>query len=325
MNSRLSIAVILMAIALQGKGQSDQLPVQYFLTPSLVNPALSGKNDFIDLRAGYRKKMIGIEDSPTTYFFYGEKTYYPQGSIADRLQKRMTEWDGRQSTEITGIIRIGLGAFALRSEQGAFQHLKAGFNTAVHVPVSSGSYLSLGLSPGIVNNQVDLSDLIVRDPAMDQAYQSLLLNGASNTYFNLNSGLSFYSDRFLISYGIDKLASTLISGNEDLNIEEEMEHHFMGSYGLFLSPVMELIPTAHVRITETSPVFYDAGLRWRYKQNLWAGLSYRSDETFVGSLGFTTDNGIVFGYGYQHRSRGLDDFNNGSHELVLGLSLKPSR
>ena len=57
-----------MAIVLQGKGQSDQLPVQYFLTPSLVNPALSGKGDNIELRAGYRHRMTGIDDSPTTYF-----------------------------------------------------------------------------------------------------------------------------------------------------------------------------------------------------------------------------------------------------------------
>ena len=94
MTSRLYIAVLLMAIVLQGKGQSDRLPVQYFLTPSLVNPALSGKSDNIELRAGYRHKMIGIDDSPTTYFFNGEQTYFPQGAIADRLRRKMAEWTG---------------------------------------------------------------------------------------------------------------------------------------------------------------------------------------------------------------------------------------
>ena len=322
MHSRLYIAVLLTVSALQSQGQSDRLPVQYFLVPSLVNPAMSGKNNFIDLKAGYRRKMIGIDDSPTTSFFNGETTFFPQGELADRLQRRMSQWTGQQSTEITGLVRIGLGAFALRNEQGAFQHLEAGFNTAVHVPISSRSYLSLGLSPRILNNQIDLSDLIVRDAGRDQLYQSLLLNGASNTYFNLNSGISFHSDRFLVAYGIDKLASALISGNGDLNINEEMEHHFMGSYHLSFNPTMELIPTAYVRITRSIPVFYDAGLRWRYKRNIWAGLSYRSNETFVGSLGFTTNNHMLFGYSYQHRSRVLDDINNGSHEVVLGLGIK---
>lgn len=319
---RLYIIIFLAACTLQAYAQVDRLPVQYFLVPSLINPALSGKNDFIDLKAGYRQKMIGIDDNPATFFFNGEKTYFPQGGWADRLRRRMAQWDGRQSTEITGLVRIGVGALALRSEQGAFQHLHTGFNTAVHVPITSSSYLSLGISPRILNNRVDLSDIIVRDAATDQAYQSLLLNGTSNTYFNLNAGLSFHSNQFMIAYGMDRLASALVSGNEDLNINEEIEHHFMGNYSLALNPTMELIPTAYARITGGFPVFYDAGLRWRYKRNLWTGLSYRSNETLVGSLGFTTNNGIVFGYSYQHRSWGLDDFNNGSHELVLGLGIE---
>ena len=94
---------------------------------------------------------------------------------------------GHQSTEVSGLLKVGVGAFAIRSEQGAFQHLETGFNTAIHVPVDSRSFLSLGLSPRIRNNRIDLSDLVVRDASMDQPYQSLFLNGASNTYFNINS------------------------------------------------------------------------------------------------------------------------------------------
>ncbi|TRX60071.1 type IX secretion system membrane protein PorP/SprF [Fulvivirga sp. M361] len=322
MTSRLYIAVLLMAVTLQGKGQSDRLPVQYFLTPSLVNPALSGKGNNIELRVGYRHRVIGIDGSPATYFFNGEKTYFPQGGIADRLRRKMAEWTGHQNTEVSGLLKVDVGAFAIRSEQGAFQHLEAGFNTAIHVPVGSRSFLSLGISPRIRNNRIDLSDLVVRDAAMDQSYQSLLLNGTSNTYFNINSGFSFHSGEFLIAYGIDKLANALVSGNEDLAIDDAVEHRFMGSYSLLINPDMELIPTALIRIISAFPVFYDAGVRWRYKRNIWAGLSYRSNKTLLGSLGFTTNHGIVFGYSYQHRSAGLDDFNNGSHEVVLGLSIE---
>ena len=71
---RLYIIILLAACTLQAYAQVDRLPVQYFLVPSLINPALSGKNDFIDLKAGYRQKMIGIDDNPATVFFNGEKT-----------------------------------------------------------------------------------------------------------------------------------------------------------------------------------------------------------------------------------------------------------
>ena len=317
----LLLLIFFIISTLKLKGQNDVLPVQYFQVPAIVNPALTGQNNFVDLKTGYRHKMVGFDDRPSTFFFNAEGALFPQGKWTDRLRKKIPEWDGRRSTDMSGDLKIGLGAFILRNQQGAFRHFEAGFNSAIHVPITAKSYLALGISPQIVNNSIDLSRITVRDEINDQAYQSLLQNGTSNTFFSINSGLSFHSDKFSIAYGIDRVANALVSGNEDMDRNREMEHHFFGSYNVRLNPKMELIPNAYVSISDAFPTFYDVGLRWRYEQNIWAGLSYRSNDIFIGSLGFSMNSGLNFGYSYQHRSSGLDDLNNGSHEIVLGARL----
>ena len=38
-------------------------------------------------------------------------------------------------------------------------------------------------------------------------------------------------------------------------------------------------------------------------------------------LGFSFNDLIDFGYAYEHKNSDFDNFNNGSHEVILGLKL----
>ena len=48
-----------------------------------------------------------------------------------------------------------------------------------------------------------------------------------------------------------------------------------------------------------------------------AGLSYSDDFSYAGMVGYTMGNRLTIGYAYGFNSGG-SEFNNNSHELVLG-------
>ena len=50
-------------------GFSQQLPqyTQYMLNEMAINPAVSGKDDYADVRSNNRYQWVGVTDAPRTY------------------------------------------------------------------------------------------------------------------------------------------------------------------------------------------------------------------------------------------------------------------
>jgi hypothetical protein len=49
-------------------GQQRPQYTQHMINPFLVNPAVSGTEDYTDIRAGYRKQWVGFDGSPRTMY-----------------------------------------------------------------------------------------------------------------------------------------------------------------------------------------------------------------------------------------------------------------
>ncbi|MEO1256879.1 MAG: PorP/SprF family type IX secretion system membrane protein, partial [Bacteroidota bacterium] len=218
--------------------------------------------------------------------------------------------------------RLGIGGYVLLDDQGPFQELESMLSFAAHIPVAKRTYLSLGVSGGLINSQVDLDDITVVDAINDRTYQSYINDGASNTFFYLNASIGLHSDALYFSYSAMQLTRTLVSGNDLVNNEgARVRHHILGGVRLFVHEKWEIIPNAFFRSEANQPFFYEAGIRARYDKNLWFGASYRNDQTFVGMLGFAFSDYVNLGYAYEFKNSEFDNFNSGSHEIILGFRL----
>ena len=102
---------------------------------------------------------------------------------------------------------MGVGGFLLSNQFDPFSELKTGLNAAIHVPIAAKTSLSLGFAGGFHTNRIDLSSIVLRDMVNDLTYQSLLLNGESNTFFNLNSGIALYAENYYLGYGTGAVGS----------------------------------------------------------------------------------------------------------------------
>lgn len=322
MNNRILAICFLFGIPLGANGQAKVLFSQYFQNLPAFSPALTGVNDFLDIKIAYRKQWSGIPDSPESLFV---SAYHRATPGANRYQDNSlsigneTNYENPSKKRATPL-SVGFGGYLLTNKQGGIRQTEGLLNAAIHVPIRERTYLSMGISSGISHARVDLSALWVQDPENDLTYLSYLQNGTANTFLNLNSSIAIHSDDFYVSYGAMELVRTFIGGNNDVNNEgARLRHHILGGYRIHLNHKHDLIPTTLVRVESGMPAFYDVGIRWRYDQNFWAGASYRNDKSFAGMLGFMLNDKFTLGYTYEYNNNDFAAFGNGSHEVILGV------
>ena len=325
MKKLLIIAWILTSLQAEVFSQGDLLLGQYFQNLPAFSPAFTGANDFLDIRTGFRKQWAGFEGAPTTGFLSAyspirlSKNPYKQNSL------RSSSTDEYYSVNDKGYnpaVRLGVGGYLFINDRGPFRAVESMANFATHVPVAKRTFLSLGVSAGILNSQIDLSELTVEDEINDQTYFSIINDGSSNTSLNLNASLGIHSDGFYLGYSTMRLARTVLGGNADLgNVEEGIRHHIMGGFRLFLNNHWELMPNAFLRLDQDQPGFFEVGTRARFKQRFLFGASYRNDVTLVGMLGLTVNEMLNIGYSFEFKNTDFDNFSSGSHEVILGLRL----
>ncbi len=304
------IILILMSALSFGmvKAQTNPLLGQYIQNLPAYNPSLAGVNDFLDINAGFRQQWVGFQQAPQTNYLsaYG-------------ILKLNEE---KERSEFAQSLKHGVGGFVVLQNQGYYRQSEVSFTYAVHVPVFKDTYFSLGISPSFYNNKIDLSDLWVKDESTDETYQSVMANGYSNTFLHTNFGFSLYSPNYYFSYSLMEASEMQLRGNEETNNDiSKGRHHFMGGYRFKINQDFDIIPNSFVRLDQARPLFYEIGVRSQYQGNLWAGLSYRNDNTFVSMFGIHFKQKYKIGYAYEYKWGEVSQYNSGSHEIVLGLRL----
>ena len=316
------ILVCLVALSYKCLGQGKALTSQYFQNLPAYSPAFTGANNFLDVRTAFRKQWAGFEGSPHTAFISAYGAVLPNYNPYKKTSLRTSNQDPYENKgRMPSNVKLGVGGYVLQNDQMPLTQLEAMVNFAVHVRVSEHSYLSLGTSSGVSNSRIDMDEITVRDPN-DLTYQSYLQNGSSNTFFNFNASLGLYSPNYYVSYGMNQLVNSLISGNEQVNNEgAELRHNVLAGLRIYTGEHIELLPNIFYRSEQDRPDFIDVGLRVRYKRNVTAGIAYRSEDTYIAMLGFALSDLITLGYSYEFMSSESDAFNYPSHEIVLGFRL----
>lgn len=290
------------------KAQTNPLLGQYIQNMPAYSPSMAGMNNFLDINAGFRKQWVGLHEAPSANYASAYGTLNPKEKSENGLG--------------LPIMKHGVGGFVLFEEQGFYKQSEVSFTYAVHVPLFKDIFMSVGISPSIYHGRFDVDKVWVKDPSGDQTYQSIMQNGTSNTTLHVNTGLTLYSSKFYFSYGLMEATDVLIAGNRDFNNNSSTNrHHFLAGYRYGLNEDFELIPNTFVRLDQARPAFFEVGMRARYQSNMWAGLSYRNDNTFVGMLGMNFMEKFKFGYAYEFKSGDISQYNGGTHELVLGMRL----
>src|SRR5687768_14820709 len=163
---------------------------QYMLNNYLLNPALTGIEDYADVRFGHRQQWVGLEGAPVTYYV---SAHMPVGKEASRVRNRGR---GIGSTRAVKLNRFsapyphhGFGIIALTDKTGPLRQSNLTGSYAYHLPLSNKVSISTGITAGLMSRSFNPQEATFSNPS-DPSITSDYVN---HSYFDLGLGTWLYS------------------------------------------------------------------------------------------------------------------------------------
>jgi type IX secretion system PorP/SprF family membrane protein len=178
--------------------------------------------------------------------------------------------------------------------------------------------LAFGVNAGVAQYNSRLTEVLIWDED-DQVYASNLTEYLPRMGF----GAYFFSDRYFAGFSIPTLLA-YEEGKEfsmDLSKASFLRRHYLFTGGVVL-PVSENVkfkPSALVKYVAGAPVEGDINFSAIFKDAFWIGASYRTNDAVGLILEYQSNSYFRIGYAYDITVSGLRGYQNGSHEIMLGV------
>ncbi|WP_299760117.1 type IX secretion system membrane protein PorP/SprF [uncultured Pontibacter sp.] len=306
MTKPLILILSLFAVAMQAFGQQRPQYSQYMLNNYLLNPAISGIEDYADIRLSHRRQWVGIDGAPSTYYLSAH-TPLNKGAASNKYHRALAHH--------------GVGAILHTDKTGPLRRTGLSVSYAYHLPLTTSINLSGGVSTGLIRNSINSNDL-----EFSNDNDPLLAGGnINNTVLDLNLGLWLYSRNFSVGVAGAQLLEDAGSFSADRSGEAVLplqRHYFItGSYRLEPTESIDIIPSVMVKLADPSPVSIDASLRVMYAERFWLGGAYRHNDALTAMVGVYINPLLDLSYSYDFTTSDLNKVSAGTHEIVLGFKL----
>lgn len=323
MKKNLLVAFFLLFF-MSGFAQQRPQYTQYVFNNFLLNPAVAGIESYIDAKAAYRNQWTGLEGAPvTTYvtvhaplgrdFIAGDAAGL--GSAGDNPGSR-----SYTQTYMAAEPHHGIGFTAVMDRTGPITQTNFNAAYAYHLGVTETLNVSVGVSAGLALVSLNTSKLILENP-LDPA----IANGNNNQLKpDVGVGIWAYSSNYFLGVSVQQLLPQRLSfsDNSAYNQGKTVPHYFFtAGYKLFLSDDVSFLPSVLFKVVKPVPSSFDLNAKLSFQNRFWIGGSYRSDDAFAAMAGFNINYLINVGYSYDFTTSNLNRVSNGTHEIVLGLSL----
>lgn len=295
---------------------------QYIFNNYLLNPALSGMENYTDLKIGHRQQWQGIKAAPTTTFIsanmvLGDKYLWKNAlSLPENGDPPM----GRNYTQnyTASPAHHGIGFIGMNDKAGPLSFLDLALTYAYHLKLQNALNLSVGTAIGISRTSIDVNALTLEnpnDPALSNA-------GNAQVKPDLSLGIWLYGARFFAGASVQQILKQHISFSPEYNQGREVGHYFFtAGYKLFVDDEISATPSVMLKKVGNIPISYDANLKVSFRDRFWLGGSYRKSDSFAALAGINFSNVFNITYSYDYATSRLGSYTSGSHELVLGFQL----
>lgn len=318
------ILLLLMSGAFCNAQQRPQY-TQYVFNNYLLNPAISGIENYADVKVGFRKQWTGIDNAPQTSFVtahwnLGSDYLWRNAlSLPDKGDDPMSRNYMQNYTSSPS--HHGMGVTAVYDEVGPLSRLDANLTYAYHLQLNSSFNLSVGVAAGLSRIALDVNSLRFEDQLNERAVSGQVLNQLKP---DLGLGVWLYGGRFFAGASVQQLLQQKLSFTSDPNYNsgKEVPHFFVTTgYRMYVDDVISVTPSVMFKQVSPAPASIDVNLKMAFKDRFWVGGSYRKDDSFSALAGINISKLVNLTYAYDFTTSGLNQVSNGSHEIVLGLQL----
>ncbi|MCF8223455.1 MAG: type IX secretion system membrane protein PorP/SprF [Bacteroidales bacterium] len=295
---------------------AQQVPMysQYVMNGFLINPSYAGNDGYTSVNLTAREQWLGIPTSPSTYAVSFQtrllKTSFIQRSTSVR----------RKLIRPTRGGRVGVGGYIFNDQNGIIR--RTGFQAAYAYHINMTRYrsqLSFGLAGTFYQFAIDLDGAVVAD--IDDEF----LNNYDRVVYvpDFNFGVSYTTDNYYLGFSATQLfRGTLTLGNTAQNPRTELGHFFLtGGMKIPISGNEWMLePSALIKTSDMvlKASQMDLTTRVYYREDYWAGISYRTQDALIMLLGFTYDR-FYFAYAFDFALTDIRKHSFGSHELSFAV------
>ena len=323
MRSLLNLSILLLC-NLFSLGQENPRSTQYIFNNYLINPAISGIDNYTDLKLGYRNQWKGLEGAPVTQYI---SIHAPIGQ--DFVRSSVNSFSGAGYNPLSRSYvnsytsaepHHGIGFYALTDKAARIRQTNVNATYAYHLGLSYDLNLSLGISAGISSTSIDVANVTVddtSDPLLTADYNNKIRP-------DVGGGFWLYSPRFFAGASAKQvLGYRSKTPNRQSNLPAYQTTVFYGSagYKFFVDEDIAFIPSTLLTYWLSAPTTIDANLKIAYQDKFWIGGSLRNNDSFSALAGFNVASLINISYSYDVTTSQLRSVNNGTHEIVLGILL----
>ncbi len=307
------LIIFLLQLALTNQIRAQQVPMysQYIMNGFLINPSYAGSDGYSTFNLTAREQWMGLQNSPSTYALSFQTRILQNSYISRSTSVRHKEMKPTKGG------RVGLGGYFFNDNNGIIR--RTGFQAAYayHVPIGRENQLSLGLAATAYQFALDLKGALLFD--LDDDF----LNNYDQVVYipDFNFGASFTTRNYYVGFAMSQmLRGAIMFGNEGDNNRTEMGHFFLTGGARIRLPNRDWIIEPAALLKTSDMVFksmqMDLTTRVYFKEDYWAGLSYRTGDALIMMTGIKYDR-FYFAYAFDFALTDIRSYSFGSHEITL--------
>lgn len=305
----LSLLLLVLLGSFSTNAQQDPQYTQYMYNTQVVNPAYAGSRDALSFGALYRTQWVGLDGAPTSITFTGD-------------------------TPIGALDNMGLGLSIVRDELGPSVETNLVIDYSYSITTSENSELSFGLKAGLDMLDVDFNKLNIADQGdvfehnIDNKLQPQI---GAGIYFNTEKyyvGLSvpnFLTTQHFNDSAIDDIQDGSFVGS--VTAAERLHYFLIAGYVFDINENLKFKPAVLAKVVSGSPLQADFSANFLINEKFTLGAAYRWSAALSAMVGFQASNSIFIGLGYDYQTTELEEFSDGSYEIMLRFDVfsKPER
>ncbi|WP_428330919.1 PorP/SprF family type IX secretion system membrane protein [Mucilaginibacter sp.] len=318
------LLVFVFCIEVAGAQQRPQY-TQYVFNNYLLNPAVTGIENYTDVKAGYRSQWTGLNGAPVTSyltinaplgsnFLQGDATAFPASGGENPSSRLYTQ------NYMAAEPHHGIGMTIVTDQTGPITQTNIDATYAYHLGLTDRVNLAVGVSAGVSHISLNTSEITTENP-LDPA----ISNGNNSQWKpDLSIGVWMYSSTYYFGASIQQLLpqNLYFSTNNSYNQSKTVPQYFLtGGTKIFMTDDITLLPSFLIKVIEPTPVTFDINAKFSFRDKFWFGGSYRRNDSFGVLAGVNISSFINIGYSYDITTSGLNTVSNGTHEIVIGLLL----
>jgi type IX secretion system PorP/SprF family membrane protein len=312
------IPACLLMICFLEISKAQQVPMysQYTMNGFLLNPSFAGRDGYTTLNLTVRDQWTGLPEAPSTYALSFQTRVLNNSYISKSttVKKRMVK--------PTKGGRVGLGGYVFTDNNGIMRRTGMQAAYAYHIPLGKSLIgeqrdLAFGLALIAYQYTINTDGLIYdhNDPYLNSYDRSVFIP-------DFNFGASYATSKYYVGFSMTNMlrGSVVFFGSSENN-NSELGHYFLtGGIKFQLAPNWVLEPSAFIKSSDMffKAIQLDLTSRIYYKNDYWAGLSWRTKDALIGLIGFAY-NRFYFAYAYDFTLTDIRKQSSGSHELTLAV------